>query len=113
MEISMLTKEVNKKQDLNAVISKILNDSCLGQHSKSMVMLFVNQKSNHVYNKSEKALCQSLYYKNLGGYKHLRSLLDNKLPSARTLTRWHELRNFNIGIVKEVVAYLIKQRDKL
>lgn len=87
IEISELSKEVAKKQDLDETISKILDGSCLGEHTKSMIMLLLSQKNKHVYNKKEKSLCQSLNYKNPGAYKHLRGLLDNKLPSARTLTR--------------------------
>lgn len=71
-------------------------------------------RSNHYsYDNNEKALCQALYYKNSGAYNHLRSLLDRKLPSVRTLIKWNDMSSFNVGVVREVTAYLIKIRDSL
>lgn len=113
IEMAELSKETNRNLNSNETISKILNESSLSDHSKAMVRLLLLRKNCHVYDTKEKALCQSIYYKNTGAYNHLRKLLDNKLPSARTMINWHELHHFNVGIVKEVIAYLVKIRDDL
>lgn len=105
IEVARLTKETNKKQSLDHILSQ------LGVHSKSMVKLLLS-KTSRSYDKDEKALCQSMYYKNSGSYKQIRALLDNKLPSVRTLNRWHELSDLGVGIVKQVVAFLI-QKDQV
>lgn len=94
-------------------MEKILTQSSLGQHSKAMISLILSNKNKHAYDNNEKHLCQSLYYKNPGAYTHLRSLLDAKLPSARTLIRWHELQRFNVGVVQEVISYLVQKLPEL
>lgn len=109
LEVTKLSKEAKTKQSYD----QILSESHLGENSKLLIKLLLCKKSVSTYDKNEKSLCQSLYYKNAGAYKHIRALLDNKLPSVRTLKRWHELSDLDVGIVKHVVAHLIKKGQEL
>lgn len=82
-----------------------INDLPLNSRTFVNLLLSGNNK-NKRYEKKEKQLCQSLYYKNPGSYKFWSETLDNKLPSKGSLLRWQTFRSLPIGVVSEMVAYL-------
>lgn len=108
LEISEKTREKTTKETIATLFSK----SLLTDHQQSMIKLLL-RKNHYSYDNNEKALCQAIYYKNSGAYIHLRSLLDRKLPSVRTLIKWNDMSSFNVGVVREVTGYLIKIKPSL
>lgn len=113
LEIASLNKRCNQKLDMQNVISLVIDECGLGDNAKAMLSLLLLNKEHRPYSKSEKELCRSIYYKKPGSYNHLRRLLDSKLPSSRTLLRWHVLKDFNVGIVKPALKYLLIKKSEL
>lgn len=64
-----------------------------------------NSKSKR-YEKAEKQICQTLYYRNPGFYQFLSQTLNNCLPTKTTLLHWQAFKSLPIGIVPEMIAYL-------
>lgn len=113
LEVAAQNRKLNEKIDLQKIAPHLIDESGLGQNSKAMLSLLLSKNVNRLYTKPEKDLCQSIYYKKPGSYNHLRQLLDRKLPSARTLIRWHVLKDLNVGVVKPVLNYLVSKRSEL
>lgn len=113
LENKKLCKEMEKNLRSENLIDALSTQFNLGEHSQAMLKLLLTEKDRPVYSHPEISLCQSIYYKSSGTYSNLRKLLDNKLPSIRSLSRWNELKDFNVGVVKPVLNFLIKKHAEL
>lgn len=108
-QISELQKTIKGKR----TVSEICENLKLGSNVRAMINLLVSTNERPVYSKDEISLCRSIYFKSTAAYSNLRELLDKKLPSIRSLLRWHDLKEFNVGLVQPVLNYLIQKRAEL
>lgn len=121
-QIKELTEKVkaleieNKSLKRTSAIKKDFESAAteLPANAATLIKVFVARKGSGArYSKSEKHLCQTLYYKDPGYYAFLRKSLDGLLPSKSTLLRWQPIKSLNIGIVPETIAYLKESANSL
>lgn len=120
-EISELKKKVKELQKQNQLLEKQLKvtksvpfivkqaleiTKNLNEPSKVLVNMLLTAKKGHIYTEEEKMFCQSFYYKYPGAFTFLKDLLGFGLPSRKTLIRWQTFKQFNVGIIKEVMLHL-------
>lgn len=104
---SKLKTQLESAISLKSSVSRALesaNNLC--PVSKTLINLLVTGKKGHIYSADEKSFCQNFYYKYPGAFKYLRNILGSGLPSPRTLIHWQSMKQFNIGIIKEVMCHL-------
>lgn len=102
-----LKKQLDKAESLPSTIKRALEvSSKLCNSSKILVNLLLTGKKGHIYSEEEKLFCQNFYFKHPSAFKFLKNILGPGLPSPRTLIRWQSFKQFNVGIIKEIMCHL-------
>lgn len=121
-EIMDLTKQVSALKMQNEGLQKQNNNMSsqlksyhnVPHQTKTFidVLLSSNLKGKR-YNKEQKHICQTLYYKNPSYYQFLHETLQHCLPSKTSLLRWQTFKMLSLGIVPEIINYLKDIRESL
>lgn len=104
-ELRVQNEALLKANSRLSSIEKKFNDLPNNARTFINVLCSANSKTKR-YEKEEKQLCQSLYYRNPGFYQFLSQTLGNCLPTKMTLLRWQTFKSLSIGIVREMVEHL-------
>lgn len=93
------TEIIKKEKDNSTPVGKIFLD------------LLLNKRHN--YSEEEKSFCQNFYAKYPGAFVYLNKLLGNVLPSRRSLLRWQEFKELDLGIIPQVMSHLKSLKQEL
>lgn len=106
-EKAALKSELAKANHLKTAVDRVTNASkSLTPSAKILVELLLLSNKNRTFTEPEKTFCKNIYHKNPSAYNHLRRVLGMGLPTSRTLIRWESSKEFNVGVIPEVMSHL-------
>lgn len=106
IENKKLKQELVEATKLSFCVNRVLQSKdTLSDGAKIFVKVLLRPTTNK-YGDDEKSFFQNIYFKNPGAYKFLSKMIGSGIPSSRTLIRWQLFKNFNTGIIPEIMSYL-------
>lgn len=107
-----LLKEIKHKNSVKYASEIITNEM---KNSEPVVKTFFDLLINkrRIYSEEEKAFCLNFYAKYPGAFVYLNKLLGSVFPSRRTLIRWQEFKELDLGLIPHVMSYLKSSKENL
>lgn len=81
-----------------------MQNKSLTPTGKVVVDFLLNKR--HLYSEEEKSFCRNFYAKFPGAYTYLNELLGFVLPARRTIIRWQEFKELDLGVIQQVMCHL-------
>lgn len=113
VELEKNNKELRKECNTIKHAKNIINSKVENLTPVSRILLNILLDKRHLYSEEEKSFCQNLYAKYPGAYTYLNNLLGSILPTRRSLVRWQQFKELDLGIIPHVMAYLKSIKNDL
>lgn len=78
---------------------------------RTLINMLLNKR--HYFSEEEKSFCRNFYAKHPGAFTYLNNLLGSVLPTRRSLARWQQFKELDLGIVPHVMGYLKSLKNSL